>query len=166
MQISTFFAHFILYNDTGDIMKKFIFPIFSAIILGYLCANYVLALYENVDSEDNIIYFLQVGAYKNKDSSVDEFKSLNNKLTVKEDDKYYTYIGITSSLKQAEMIKEVYKNNNIEVYIKEKVNTNSTFQTELEQYDILLKNRSTFNEINSVLETVLATYEEEVLNNI
>lgn len=146
-------------------MKKYLFPIILAIILGYLCANYVLALYEEDNIKNNTIYFLQVGAYKNKESTLDEFRNLNNKLTLKEDNKYYTYIGITSSLKQANRIKEIYKSNNIEVYIKEKENTNNGFLTALEQYEILLKNRNDFNEINSVLQTILATYEEEVLNN-
>lgn len=144
-------------------MKKYIFPIIIAIILGYLCANYVLALYEE-EKDNNTIYFLQVGAYKNKESIKDEFKNLNNKLTLKEDNKYYTYIGITSSKEEANRIKKIYKDNNIEVYIKERNIDNNSFLTELEQYDILLKNRNDFNEINSVLETILATY-EEVLNN-
>lgn len=146
-------------------MKKYIFPIILAIIFGYLCANYVLALYEEGNNKDNNIYFLQVGAYKSKEGTLDEFKDLNNKLTLKEDDKYYTYIGITSSLKEANRIKRIYKDNKIDVYIKEKEITNNNFLSELEQYDILLKNGNDFSEINSVLETILATYEEEVLNN-
>lgn len=146
-------------------MKKYIFPIILAIIFGYLCANYVLALYEEGNNKDNNIYFLQVGAYKSKESTLDVFKNINNKLTLKEDDKYYTYIGITSSLKEANRIKKIYKDNKIDVYIKEKEITNNSFLSELEQYDILLKNRNDFSEINSVLETILATYEEEVLNN-
>lgn len=146
-------------------MKKYIFPIILAIIFGYLCANYVLALYEEGNNKDNNIYFLQVGAYKSKESTLDEFKNINNKLTLKEDDKYYTYIGITSSLKEANRIKKIYKDNKIDVYIKEKEITNNSFLSELEQYDILLKNGNDFSEINSVLETILATYEEEVLNN-
>lgn len=145
-------------------MKKYLFPIIVAIILGYLCANYVLALYEE-EKQENTIYFLQVGAYKNKESIKDEFNNINNKLTLKEDNKYYTYIGITSSIKEANHIKKVYKDNNIDVYIKEKSIYNNSFLTELEQYDILLNTRNDFNEINSVLETILAVYEEEVLNN-
>lgn len=145
-------------------MKRFIIPILLAVILGYLCANYVLALYEENNTTNNI-YFLQVGAYKNKES-IDEFKKVNNKITIKEDNKYYTYIGITSSSEEANYIKKLYKQNNIEVYIKEKSVNDISFLTKLKQYDILLKSRKTFDEINSVLETILATYEEEVLNSL
>lgn len=146
-------------------MKKFILPIVLAIVFGYLCANYVLALYE--ENYDNIAnyYFLQVGAYKNKESSIDDFKSIKNKITIKEDNKYYTYIGITASKEEANYIKKLYKKNNIEVYIKEKNITNQGFIQELKQYDILLKSSKTLEEINSILSTILATYEEEVLNN-
>ena len=66
-----------MYNDNGDYMKKYLFPIIVAIILGYLCANYVLALYEE-EKQENTIYFLQVGAYKNKESIKDEFNNINN----------------------------------------------------------------------------------------
>lgn len=145
-------------------MKRFIVPILLAVILGYLCANYVLALYEENNTTNNI-YFLQVGAYKNKES-IDEFKNINNKITIKEDNKYYTYIGITSSSEEANYIKKLYKQNNIEVYIKEKSVNDISFLTKLKQYDILLRSRKTFDEINSVLETILATYEEEVLNSL
>ena len=147
-------------------MKKgFILPIILALLIGYLCANYVLALYEEENTYPKTnIYFLQAGAYDNISSTKDELININNKLTVKEKGKYYTYIGITKDASIALKIKELYKNNNINLFIKNVRINNNDFLTELEQYDILLKNSKTFDEINSVLKTILATYEERVLN--
>jgi len=147
--------------------KKFLLPVVFALIFGYLCANYVLALYEDENTTTvNTVYFLQIAAYKNFESSIDEFKDITNKITVSEDDKYYTYIGITTSLIEANRVKNIYKENNIEVYIKEKNIDNYDFIMELEQYDVLLKNSKTFKEINSLFETVLATYEERALTDL
>jgi len=143
--------------------RKYFLSILLALILGYLCANYVLALYKE-DSYNNIIYFLQAGAYNNKESSLNDLKDIDNKIIIKENDKYYMYIGITADIKIAKRIKNMYKNKNIELYIKEKDITNTSFKLELEQYDILLKNAKTFDEVNAIFKTVLATYEEGVLS--
>ena len=142
--------------------RKILLPILLAIVFGYLCANYVYALYKEEDNTTNV-YFLQEGVYKSLES-VEELKNLPSKLILKEDDKYYVYVGITSSLDQAKMIKNIYENNNINLYIKEKIIDNDSFLSELEQYDILLKNAKSFEEINNVFETVVATYEEKVLD--
>ena len=144
--------------------RQYVLPIICALILGYLCANYVLALYSEDSSQKNIIYFLQAGAYSKKESSFNDLKEIENKIIVEEDNKYYMYIGITNDIKIAKHISKMYKSRNINLYIKEKNLNNESFKAELEQYDILLKNAKTFDEVNAIFNTVLATYEEEVLN--
>ena len=140
---------------------NFIVPIVSAIVLGYLCANYIISEYVSTTSNsDNIVYFLQVSA---SDKEENTNTNIKNQLTVKED-KYYTYIGMTLSKDEANKIKKIYKENNIDIYIKNKSINNNKFISELEQYDILLKNTNTKEEIDNVLGSILSSY-EEVLNN-
>lgn len=142
---------------------NFIVPIVSAIVLGYLCANYVISEYVSTTSNnDNIVYFLQVSA-SDKEENTNTNTNIKNQLTVKED-KYYTYIGMTLSKDEANKIKKIYKENNIDIYIKDKSINNNKFISELEQYDILLKNTNTKEEIDNVLGSILSSY-EEVLNN-
>ena len=145
--------------------RKIVLPIIFALIFGFLCANYVLALYSEDSSLNNTIYFLQAGAYKNKESSNNDLKDIDNKILIKEEDKYYLYVGITTDIKEAERIKKLYQKNNIDLYIKEKIVENDSFYLELEQYDILLKNAKSYEEVNAVFKSVLATYEERVLKN-
>ena len=149
-------------------MKKKIFiPIILAVVIGYLCANYVLKEYHNFDTSDKTnIFFLQAGAYSSLDSAKEALSNITNKLTVKDKNKnmYYNYIGITSNSKEALKIKELYQNNNIDLFIKNVRIENKDFLTELEQYDILLENSKSLDEVNAVLKTILATYEERVLN--
>lgn len=143
---------------------NFLISIVSALIIGYLCANFVFNEYgdsQTTFNETNNIYFLQYGVYTKADYNdikVDKY------IQVEEDGKYYIYVGMTTSLKNAERIQKMYKDKGIELYIKEDYVANSEFVNELEQYDVLLDSSKTKDEINSVLSTVLASYEEFVLN--
>lgn len=157
------------YTDNGDDMKmNLIIPIICAVLLGYLCASFIFNQY-GIDSlvfnqKDNI-YYLQCGAYTNNDASNIKIEGVDNKITVKEGDKYYSYIGMTSNLKIAESIKDMYKKKGIDIYIKESNLDNSNFLNQLNQYDVLLESSKNIEEINSVLKTILATYDEIVLNS-
>ena len=140
---------------------KYFAPIILAVILGYLCASYALDEYNmNYKNVDNNVYYLQIGAYSNKDNIEKDLSSLTNKLIVKEDNKYYVYVGITTDYTNALKIRDLYKEKNIHLYIKDGYINNKDFILELEQYDILIKNSKTYEEVNSVLESILATLEE------
>ena len=56
-----------------------------------------------------------------------------------------------------------FKEEGIDIYIKELNIRNEAFINEVEQYDILLDSSNTLKEVNSVMKSVLATYEEIVL---
>lgn len=143
---------------------NFLISIVCALLLGYLCANFIFSEYKDsqtVYGESGIIYFLQYGVYTNKEH---EKINASKYLEVKENDKYYIYIGMTTSLENAEKIKRTYKDKGIELYIKSDYVSNKEFVSELSQYDILLDNSKTEEEMNSVLSTVLSSYEEFVLN--
>ena len=133
---------------------NFIIPIISAIILGYLCANYVISEYVST----SVVAYKEVYFLELKDDI-----DIKNKLTIKED-KEYTYIGMTLSEEEANNIKEIYNKNNIDINIRKKDISNNKFLSELEQYDILLKNSTTKEEIDNVLDSILSSY-EEILNN-
>jgi len=82
---------------------------------------------------------------------------------VKEDNEEKLYAGISTSLENVKKIKEMYDNEGIELIVEEKKVDSKEFISELSQYDILLKSSKTIDEISSVLSTILATYEESVL---
>ena len=119
-------------------MKKIILPILIAMLLGYGSANYLLKEYNKDYDNYELVYFLQ--------------------------DKEGNNIGITSKEKIANKIKEIYKEKNIFVYVKEKNISDKSFYTSLEQYDILLENSKTYEEIEAILKTIIATYEERMVN--
>lgn len=145
-----------------------IIPVLCAILLGYLCASFIFNQYgvgSFVFSEKENIYYLQCGAYTNPDASNTEIKGIEDKITVKEGDKYYSYIGMTSNLENAEMVQKLYKEKGIDIYIKDSNLENKEFLEQVSQYDVLLKNSKTLEEVNSILKTILATYDEIILNS-
>lgn len=143
-------------------------PILCAILLGYLCASFIFNQY-GIDSmvfhEKNNIYFLQCGAYTSKEASETNIQGISEKLTIKEGDKYYSYIGMTSEKKLAESVQKMYEDKGIEIYIKNNYIENQDFINLIKQYDILLESSSSLEEVNSVLRTSLATYDEIILNS-
>ena len=144
-----------------------IIPIICAVLLGYLCASFIFNQYGVtglVFSENDNIYYLQCCAYTNNDVSNTKIDGIDTKITVKEGDKYYSYIGMTGNLKIAENIKKMYKDKGIDIYIKHSNLDNADFINQLNQYDVLLESSKNIAEVNSVLKTVLATYDEIVLN--
>lgn len=142
---------------------NFLISIICALLLGYLCANFIFQEYRETSStfsEDNSIYFLQYGVYTNSDFN--DIKA-EKYIKVQEDDKYYVYVGMTTDMENAKKIQDIYKEKGIELYIKQDYISNNEFVSELSQYDILLDSTKTEAEMNSVLATILASYEEFVL---
>lgn len=142
-------------------------PIICAVLLGYLCASFIFNQYgvnSMVFSENENIYFLQCGAYTTLEASKKEIKGIENKITVKEGEKYYSYIGMTTDSNIAKTIQQMYKDKNIDIYIKSDYLENDDFISQLNQYDVLLNASKNIEEVNSVLKTILATFDEIILN--
>lgn len=147
---------------------NFIVPIVCAVLLGYLCASFIFDQYGTKKfafSENRNVYYLQCGSYKTKEASEKEIKGIKDKITVLEGDKYYSYIGMTRNANIANEIEKMYKEKGIDIYVKKVDLDNEDFLNQLEQYDVLLESSDTFEEINSVLKTILATYDETILNS-
>jgi len=142
---------------------NFLIPIICIILLAILVADIVYQKYleTNMSYEGNV-YFLQQGVYTDESN----IKGISaNYITVEEENKYYTYLGMTMDKTLAEKIKSIYNEKGIPVYIKSVNITNQEFLNELGQYDILLKNTNEFSQIENILETILSTYEETLNNN-
>lgn len=114
----------------------------------------------NVFSEGKIYYFLQEGIYSSKEIMTENTKDLDVKLINEENNKYYVYLGITRSEENAKKIKDIYKNKGYQLYIKEINLSNEEFFNNVTQFDLLIENSKTEEEILTIEEVVLANYEE------
>ena len=76
---------------------------------------------------------------------------------------YNVYVGITTDLSNANKIKNIYEKKDIEVYIKPTVINNIEFVSNLEQYDLLISEVENEDNLISISDVVLSSYEEIVL---
>ncbi len=150
-------------------MKKYFFPITVSLILGSLMAYALISSYDNADSitvskNAETIYYIQRGVYSNKENMENNMEDFPHYIYNVEDNMYYTYVGITTSKKNAKKIKEHYKQKGYDTYIKEKITDNAGFLTILRQYDELLSKTKEDETITVICNQVLSKYEELVNN--
>ena len=144
-------------------MKKTMVLAVVFVVLGAICGNY---LYEKAPEsisvfwDDDTYYFLQEGAYSSKKIMQENVKDLTNKLTTFEDNKYYVYVGITKNKKNALKIQKIYEDMGYQIYIKEVVLDNEQFANNVTQFDLLVNESESSEDVLTVEEVVLANYEE------
>lgn len=144
--------------------KNLMIPLVISIILGFISAQIVYSTYrKNLEESSYNAYIIQIGSYNNEDSLDETFESEEDYLIVEEDGKYNVYVGITTDLVNANKIKNLYQNKNIETYIKPTVINNVEFVNNLEQYDILISEVDSEENIISISDVILSSYEEMVL---
>jgi len=146
-------------------MKKgFIIPLIVSIVLGFISAQIVYNEYnKKQDKDSNNAYILQGGVYTTKETLEKAIKSFDNYLVVSEDDKYYVYLGMTTSKDNADKLKKLYEEMEIEVYILETNISNVEFVSSLEQYDVLIGSVDSSESLFFINEVILSSYEELVL---
>ena len=147
--------------------KKFIFGVFIMFLLGSITGKYIYKNYnysKEVFNEDNNLYFLQQGVYTNKDVLEESTKKINPKTIIKEDNKYYVYVGITKSNSIKNKLLSLYKKQGINVYLKKINIKDNSFVDNIKQFDILI-NKASDTEIIKVEEVVLSSYEEYLQNS-
>lgn len=151
------------YLIDGDLMKKTMLLAVIFVVLGAVCGNY---LYKkapdtvSVFQTNQTFYFLQEGIYSSKDIMQENVGDLTNKLVVLEDNKYYVYVGITMDQDNANKIKKIYENMGYQIYIKKMTLDNEEFASNVSQFDLLVQESDTDEDILTVEEVVLANYEQ------
>ena len=144
--------------------KNFWIPLTIAIILGFISAQIVYSTYRNnLSSSSYNAYLLQIASFENVDSISSEMKDNADYLIVNENNMYNVYVGITTDLSNANKIKNIYEKKDIEVYIKPTVINNIEFVSNLEQYDLLISEVENEDNLISISDVVLSSYEEIVL---
>lgn len=162
----------ICHNINGDNMiKKYILPVFLALIVGLILGRFVLNQYEfegRIISTANTkrqAYFIQQGVYSSKESMEENTKNFPYYIYMIEGDKYYVYIGITLLEENMNKIKGYYQQKGYNTYVKQISISNDNFITVLQQYDSLLKESSDNEVVGTICSQVLSKYEELVLSN-
>lgn len=148
-------------------MKKNIIWIITCIIIGLIMGKIMFDQYDKKDTTkvssnqvEEKVYFFQIGAYSNLENMKNASSKYENYIYIEKDNKYYAFIGITKSEENKEKLKNYFESLSYDIYIKEINLTNASFLEILDQYDLLLKEAKTNQEIKEVNKSILAKYEE------
>lgn len=141
---------------------KLLFPVSLSILIGIICGNLVFSQYSNnikeVVLETQPIYLLQQGVYSSLESMEENTSNISDYLYVKQDDKYYVYLGVTSDKDIANKVKENY--NNVDIYIKENNISNEDLILKIKENDQSIQENTTKKDILSLSKKSLEIYEE------
>lgn len=148
-------------------MKKYIFPITLALIIGLFMANFFMKQYDitgkiTIKRGDEKVYYIQHGVYSSKESMQTSMADFENYIYNIENEMYYAYVGITKSVENANKIKKYFNEKGYDAYIKTKKTNNDGFLIVLGQYDNILSETNNTDTIRVVCNQVLAKYEEIV----
>lgn len=110
-------------------------------------------------------YLLQLGIFDTKEEMNNKLFGIENYIVIEKNNKYYVYLGVSTKKDNAAKLQEIFLDRDINTSIKKTVINNIEFINSLEQFDLLLDSVSTNEDIMSINEVILSSYEEMVLNS-
>ncbi len=148
--------------------RTFIIPILISVMLGSLIGKFMVDQYkqnEMVFNEQNKVFVLQQGIYESEDEYNEATANIPFKVLVVEENSFLCYVAMTQNENNIDKIRNYFTNLGVEVYLKEIIVSNYEFINNLSQYDILLSISDTDEEIKSIMQTIISSYNEMVVNN-
>lgn len=151
-------------------MKKYIIPIILSIAIGFYLGISLLKQYKTAkeltavfNSGISEIYFVREGEYDSFEEMQKAMIKFPYYIHTSKDGKYYSYLGMSTNIENANKIKGYYDNLGYSTIVEEIGVSNTDFIDVLEEYDKLLAT-SNDTTISSICSQILVKYEELVIN--
>lgn len=139
--------------------RKKIFYLLIALFLGFVIGEVLYSDYKReLDNSKYNAYLVQIGSFKD-DIEVDP----KDYLVLFEDGVYNVYAGITTKLSNATKIKNLYAKENVSSIIKPTIIDNVEFISDLKQFDLLLSEVESDDNLISINDVIISRYEELIL---
>ena len=146
-------------------MKNKLIIALILIISGIIVGN---NLYSKVDfkllktfKENNDFYLLQLGTYDSKEDMQRDTRDINPKVYEIKNNKYYVYVGISSNINNINKIKDIYSEEELTTKV---INIkDEEFIANLRQFDILIDNTNNKDEVLTIEEVVLSSFNKKIL---
>lgn len=139
---------------------KGIFFIIVGFFIGQILFGEKIELIKRLQKGDTY-YFLEEGVYNNY-NNIQNNLNITRRIIENKNNKYHVYIGITRDKEVLEKLKKIYKKENINISVKEKMLESQEFKTNVEQFDLLIKKTKDSDQVLTIEEVVIANYEEIV----
>lgn len=135
--------------------------IISGIVVGNNLYNKVDFKLLKTFKENNDFYLLQLGIYDTKEMMQRDTRNINPKVYEVKNNKYYVYVGISSNINNIDKIKGIYKDEELTTKV---INIkDEEFINNLRQFDILIDNTNDKDEILTIEEVVLSSFNKKIL---
>ena len=120
--------------------KSFLISILLTILLGAFFGKVLYGRYEVETAmvDDDSLYLLQYGVYTSESEAKKDEEQIKPSLLVREDNKFYLYLGMSLDEKLLEKVKDYYDEEDKVTFIKKVPLSSSTFTNHLSQWDVLL----------------------------
>lgn len=140
-------------------MNKYFKTFILAIITGIIMSKIIFNQYNTKIVSNNLskAYFFEVGVFDDIKSLTNSMSEYNSYIYIKQNNKYYSYIGIT--LDNYEKVQSYFDNLGYMTKVRE-LNIKDTFKSRLKEYDIKLKNTDNTLDIKNILSDILKCFEE------
>lgn len=151
-------------------MKKYLTALVICVLVGTLFGKIMFDQYQKEDTKQasttpvENVYFFQIGVYSKLDNLKSARELYPNSVYMKKDDRYYLFVGMTKDEQNKQKLKDYFDSLSYDIYIKQMDLDNAGFLETLTEYDKLLKDANTVDEIANINKTILAKYEELVNN--
>lgn len=164
----TNFLIYLVYNELGENMKKVLIIILCCILLG---SFFALKIYKDYRSEiksnptysqQETIYFLQIGAYESSSNVERITKSLPNYYIETNGDLYYIYVAMVKDKNNIKKIKAFYKVFGNNIYVKEKTISNSEFINMLTTYENIVLSTEKKEVVYTIYKELFNKYKEVI----
>ena len=141
-------------------MKKTIMKGIFFIVVGFFIGQFLfgekIELIKKLQKGDTY-YFLEEGVYTDYNNIQ---SNINRRIIENKNNKYHVYIGITRDIEVVEKLKSIYEKENININVKEKILESVEFKTNVEQFDLLIRQTNESSQILTIEEVVIANYQE------
>ena len=151
-------------------MKKTVLWVLAALISGAILGKVTFDKYEKIDvqsviSFNNKVYMLRYGTYSNLDEMYEKVTNVDRYIYIDKEDGVSAYVGVSTTKKNANKIKDVYLDKKIELTVEEVTINNDEFIQNLNEYEKLLDATEDEKSLLIIENQILSCYEETVVNN-
>lgn len=151
-------------------MKKTILWVLLALISGAILGKVTFDKYEKIDvqsviSFNNKVYMLRYGTYSDLDEMYEKVTNVDRYIYIEKEDGVSAYVGVSTTKKNANKIKDVYLDKKIELTVEEVTINNDEFIQNLNEYEKLLDATEDEKSLLIIENQILSCYEETVVNN-
>lgn len=147
-------------------MKKYVFSILIALLVGFFLAKAFLEQYDSyqgikfTSNTGETLYFIKFNSYESEEEMEKNTLSLMNYIYHKNEDYYDVYIGITGDSGNLIKLNNYFSSLGYNTFTEEFLVTNKEFLKELKNYDSILNSTEDTVVITSINNQILEKYEE------